>query len=452
MTGFSALSYQLKYHGAFLQQIVDRLGQIAKNIANPLATQANELVRSGQHLMERGLYREAYADLIAAESKRSVNPMLQVYLTQLLYKVRDEGVPFDLAGAEQHAGLAIRYATSLREDLADEGPAVIDLVFRTAAHLAMIKGGDLTKASRSEAGTVELRRADGYLRQIDQPSASSRFLHAQVLALLERRKESITTIRLIADFTRSWIPRALLEPNLGAIADGVRALEEDLRLTPEVHSKNVYRAIRIGREFVALCSSMKVTSANVKKLSSAAADLSLQILAFEHDFDAGAINAISAVKSLTGALDSAKKGTLSVLAASRDELDVELNQAEKTASLHEARIRDMLADEHRVLDRHNIGAFSLWGLLLGWVLGVVSCKAGISKSCGEIFIAGPAGAAILPILSLLWTAASNFLKHLENRTLIPAEEASATSARAQAIEITRRIDDLKRMSKAVTAS
>ncbi len=469
VTGFSALSYQLRYHGELLQQIVDRMGHIAKNIANPLATQANELLRSGQHLMQRGLYGEAYNDFIAAESKRSVDPMLHLCLTQLHYKVRDEGVPFDLAAAERHANLAIRYATSLRDDLKEDGSAVVDLVYRTAAHLALVKGGDLSKSEGPKAGAVELHRADGFLRQIDKPSPSSQFLHAQVLALLEQPNESLAKIRVLADFTRSWIPRALLEPNLETIADRVRALGADLRTTPGVHSRNVYGVISACREIIALCTAITASNvpntaftealafvfqnSNVEELSSAAAELSVRSGEIERDFEAGAIDAVSAASTLQGVLDSAKKRTLALLTTAVDELDAERKQATKMAELHAGRAKSMLADEHRRIDIGIIWFSLFLGGAVGCLVGSLLSRAGILNGYvefrGASILGAAVGATVLMILALALHARITHRIHRHNRTAIPAQEDSAMRAREQASLITRRVDDLKRIRDAL---
>lgn len=312
---FSALSYQTKYNGELLEKIVGQLGLIAKSINNPLATQANELVRSGEHLLERGLYKEAYDDLKGAEGKRPVNPMLHLHLAQLHYHVRDEGVPFDVSAAERHVNLAIRYATSLRGDLGEDGAAVVDLVYRTAAHLALVKGGDLSKSSGPAAGEAELRRADGFLLQIDQPSPSSQFLHAQVLALLGRSYESCQKVRVLADSIRSWIPRALSEPNLSSIADRVIALSEDLKANPGAYSRLVYEEVSAARELARKCSSI------ASEFSSPSADLTIQFKEIEHDFESGALDAISASSALTRALASAKGKTVLLIDNSIGELE-----------------------------------------------------------------------------------------------------------------------------------
>jgi len=299
-SGFSTLSHQIKYNGVLLEKVVGQLGLIARSINNPLATQANELVRSGKHLMERGLYREAFEDLRSAEGKRPVNPLMHLFLAQLHYCVKDDGVPFDLSAAERHVNLAIRYATSLRGDLGEDGAADVDLVYGTAAHLALVKGGDLCKLAGHEAGNSELRRADELLFRIDQPSPSSQFLHAQVLALLGRLDESNTKIRALADFTRSWIPRALSEPNLCSVAGRVAGLIEDLKANPGAHSQSAYSAMSAGREFSTNSEKIAVEFLVPNR------ELTKKINEIEHRFEAGTIDAAAAVSEVQKACEPLK--------------------------------------------------------------------------------------------------------------------------------------------------
>jgi len=406
-----SLSYQIDYNSDLLKKVIGQLDIIAKSINNPLSTQANELVRSGEHLMERGLYKEAYDDMTAAENKRPVNPLLHLHLAQLHYYVRDEGVPFDLAAAEQHVNFAIRYATSLRDDLGKDGAAVVDLVYRTAAHLALVKGGDLCQSVGQEAGEAELHRAEGLLLHIDQPSPSSQFLHAQVLALLGRTDESCLKVRVLADYIRSWIPRALSEPNLNGIADQVRALSKDLRANPGIHSKDVYEAVSDGREFAGQCASI------ASEFSSPSADLTIQINEMEHDFEAGAIDAISAENALQGALASAKANTLALIEVSVDELERNKKKEVDDAVWNESRAKDRrivvkeiakflfacveaLCAWYIAFEEDSIEIlYVLLGVFFGFILGAVSCQSVVQGGWNRFLyfiFSGPVGAVLLP--------------------------------------------------------
>ncbi len=448
VTGFSAVSYQLKFHSLLLQKIVDRLDDIAENIANPLATQANELVRSGQHLMERGLYREAFDDFTEAQAKRSVNPMLHLYLTQLHYHVLDEGVPFDLSAAERHVSLAMRYATSLRDDLEEDGAAVVDLVYRTAAHLALVKGGDLSQSAGPEAGATELRRGDGYLRAIDQPSSSSQFLHAQLLALLDRPDEACAKVMDLADFTRSWIPRALLEPNLASIADRVRALSEELRANPGVHSRKVYQAIAAGRAFAARCSAV------AREFNSPSTALSVQITEISDDFEAGAIDAIVAEYALDSALGSAKSSTVALIQGSIDFLDADRKREVSEAENHARRAQwtwnfeGMLAAISHMNFRQD-ARLIVGGCVAGWILGAMSCPAlafvGLGGCIPQFLyfaIAGPVGAVLLKI--------NEYSGRTITESAAAAERALELSARERVQLLERKVADVKGMRAALS--
>ena len=310
--GFTTLGHQLRRQSALLTSILSALDRIATALENPLAIQANELVRSGEHLLTRQLYAEAYADLTAAVSKRSVNPILHLRLSQLHYHVRDTGVPFDYGKAEAHILLAIRYATSLHDDLKAEGDAVVDLVHRTGAHIALVKSGDLASAGEPAASRSELAKATALLQRIPTPSPSSRFLHAQVLAVSGETAQAVACIRSLADFSRTWIVRALAEPNLEAVADQVSALKDGLAAKPGPHSERAYHSIASARTYgtrlgaVPVDPCVHIGNTIVSAAATAAAE-----------FDSGAIDASRVTASLRGRLDEA----VPALAACNDRLD-----------------------------------------------------------------------------------------------------------------------------------
>lgn len=449
VTRVSSLSHQLKRHEELLDEIIDQLGHIAQTIANPLSTQANELVRSGQHLMQRGLYREAYRDFVAAEEKRSVNPMLHYYLTRLHFEVVDDGIPLDLTAAEVHSSLSIRYATSLRGDFADGGAAVFDFVFGAAARLALVKGSNLETSGGMGAGAAELRRGDTLLRQIDEPSTDSQFLHAQILALLDRRDESVAIIRTLADFTRSWIPRALVEPNLAAVADGVRNLSKDLRQSPGVYSTMAYRAIARGRGFAKRCRS------KAKKFYSAVADLAPQIDAIERDFEIGAIDARACESATSEAVNAAGRRILDKIALTIEELSATSAEAATIAHGHTKCGDDMRRDERRGL--------GMWGIYLpclGAALGFFILYSAVMPGSGSRFLqrmdalsdatsAGALGAVlgafVLTVVGFIGKQAINYLKHVNNRVAIDVADASALAARAKVEEFERQRAALGRL-------
>ncbi len=451
-TGFSTLSHQIAYNGVLLGQIVDQLGIIAQALHNPLATQGNERVNSGRHLMERGLYKEAFDDFTEAEKLRPVNPLLHVFIAQLHYQVREEGVPYDLSAAERHVNLAIRYATSLRADLGEKADAVIDLVYRTAAHVALVKGSDLSLTMGTEAGINELRRGHKFLCQISRPSPSSRFLNAQTLALMGRPEDSIGILRLLADFTRSWIPRALAEPNLAAVADRVRGLSEELKMNPGTRSQVVYPVIAASRDFTVHCTSV------AKEFSTPALELSDQINGIEHDFEAGAVNAVSAADALEAALDSAKGRTLGLIRASIDALHANQEQELGNARVHASKATntwkltgllgasiDAIFDTIKFED--NQGTIVI-GYILGWILGAMSCKSvvqGWSNQLIYFVFSGP----IIAILILMLKNIAEYGSNKISRSDAAAEESRAMGAREQADKLQKRIDDLERMCDAL---
>lgn len=324
--GFSCLEHWTKYNAARLDQILGQLDSIAEMVKNPLATQENELVRRGEHLLARGLYKEAYDELKAAEAKRSVNPMLHLHLAQLHYRFKEEGVPFDLVAAEKHVNLAIRYTTSLRGDLGERGYVIADLVFSTAASLARIRGSDLCKLAGQDAGNAELCRADEFLLRIDQPSPSSQFLHAEMLALLGRPEESYDKVRELADFTRSWIPRALSAPDLSSIADRIGKLRKDLKTKPGIHSQGAYTAMSASREFA-----LK-SEAIAREFNLPSRELTEEINEIEHNFEFGAIDAACAVSDIERACESLKfkvKSWIEALEAESNRIDQEIKTIEE---------------------------------------------------------------------------------------------------------------------------
>ncbi|MDP1860201.1 MAG: hypothetical protein Q8K82_16105 [Gemmatimonadaceae bacterium] len=396
VAGFSGLNHQLAYQRALLESIVERLAQIAESIGNPLATEANELVRSGQHMMERGLYREAYGDLMAAAEKRPVNPMLHLLLADLHYKVRDDGIPFDLSAAERHLQLAIRYATALRGDLGESAAGVLDIVFSTAAHLALVRGGDASASASRDAGNAELLRGIAFLRRINHPSPSSQFLNAQLLALLGRLDESSACIRVLADYSRSWIPRALLEPNLAAIADRVYALSHQLQTLPGEHSTPVYAALTSCRELAARCRTLP------HEFRAASDALAAQLPTVEGDFEAGAMDAPATVRMLARTLESATSGTRAALDAVADALEAQRSAAHEEAQSH-YRSADSLRS-NKLMDNPTM----FFGTLIlpciffgffGWILGLMM---GTEQGGVVVVIVLLVGFPALNVAELLW--------------------------------------------------
>ncbi|MHB8091197.1 MAG: hypothetical protein ACYDH8_06320 [Syntrophales bacterium] len=291
--GFTTLSHQLNRQTALLQSVLKELDRIATALENPLAIQANELVRSGEHLLARQLYAEAYADLTAAVAKRSVNPILHLRLAQLHYHVRDTDVPFDYERADFHIQLSIRYATRLHADLRADGDYVVDLAYRTAAHISLVRSGDLATSGSNDASRCELAKASSLLQSIPNPSPTSRFLYAQVMALLGEHEEAIVCIRSLADFRRTWIARALAEPNLGSVADPIAALQGSLVTTPGPYSQRAFDSIACARSYAARLSEMPIElcTSTAQTILSAADSAAAE-------FEAGVIDASTVIATI----------------------------------------------------------------------------------------------------------------------------------------------------------
>lgn len=148
--GFSTLASHLEYHAILLSAVASKLDSVVFALEHPLTVAAKELFHSGRLLLSRRLYSEALSDFLASEEKRPVNPLLHLHLAQLYYSVRDEKVPFDYELANKHAALAIRYVRSVDQELLDDGTKSIDLVYRTAAHIAFVKSADLSIGGLAE--------------------------------------------------------------------------------------------------------------------------------------------------------------------------------------------------------------------------------------------------------------------------------------------------------------
>jgi hypothetical protein len=243
--GFSTITQRLDYHARLLEAIGLDLKRIASILETPLATQSNELVRSGQLYFRRGLYAEALSDFTDALATRAVDPLLHLHLGQLHYSVRAEGAPFDLDVAEEHLRLSLRYAKALEHDLSN-GSAVVDLAARTGAHLWLVRSGDsLVGGDAIEAGAF-LRKGVSVLQRVEAPSSDTIFLASQIEALLGNAVRAMRLITHLADAERAWILRALIEPNLGSVAMSVATIPTALRSTPGPQSIRTYAMLDIG--------------------------------------------------------------------------------------------------------------------------------------------------------------------------------------------------------------
>jgi len=262
-------------------------------------------------------------------------------------------------------------------------------------------------------------------------------------------------VKVLADYIRSWIPRALSEPNLNGIADRIRALGEDLRANPGIHSKGVYEAVSDGREFARQCASI------TNEFCSPSADLTIQINEIEHDFEAGAIDAPSAENALREALTSAKAKTLTLIEVSIFELEVKREKEEKDAASNEFQAKRRRIVEEEIAKFLSACVKALFactdddeilyvflGFFLGWILGAVSCQAVVQGGWNRFLyfiFSGPAGAVLLPFFRRI----AEYKSYAINGSDADAHLASAAHARKQAEILRRKIKKLTEIKTAL---
>lgn len=311
-SGFTSLNDTLRFHGELLKSIAGQLDRVVFALEKRLDTEAKELFENASSLMGRQLYPEALADFKAAEAKRPVNPILHLHLAQLHYAVSDPAVPFSFEAAEHHISLAIRYARAMLRDLGPSGSKIDDLIHRTAADIAFRKGGDATHIGDGPKAHAELRRALGFLGAIEEPSPSSRFFRARVETLLGNEAAALAEIRSLADFTRAWVARSLLEPDLAAIAADVGHLQELLLKEPGPHTQTVRGAAARAEEFAGKIRAVDFDDRRCLGLR----EVSHSAVA---KFDAGGITAPEAVYAIQRRIDAVRGALLTELEAAIEE-------------------------------------------------------------------------------------------------------------------------------------
>lgn len=374
--GFNTLAEGLTRQEGHLARIVDAVHAIAFHLENPSTIAARELFQSGEQLARHGLYIEAIADFRSAAAMRPAHPILQLRLAELHYLANADGVPPEFDEAERHADLAVRYLVVVTSD-DPEYRAITDEVLRGAAQLQFVRASNASRAGADEESRERLQRAQGYLNRIPAPSGDSRLLRACVALHLKLEEASLAELRSLADETRSWIPRALAEPNLAAMAEDVAAFAESLRDEPGPRSRVAYTVLaaadEIAPELDAIRPALVMPDSPVRLLHPSASKTAHSIAAdLRADYEAGrrssddtANDVVNRMRGLTERIETDLTSRIFSEQANQSDTQRILQDAivEKKAAIHG--IRNSVPSEREI----GPGKI-LVGLLLGLVVAM----------------------------------------------------------------------------------